>query len=171
MNKLHDIIAHNLTILFIGFNPSLHSAAVGHHFAGHSNRFWKLLAQSELTPSKLRPEEDGSLLNLGYGITNIVARPTKAAAEITKDEYIHGRKVLKHKLAIYQPKIACYVGIGVYQQFSEIRQIYCGIQPINAMPNIIDFVVSSSSGLNRIPWNTQLSHFKQLRDLAYNEWH
>ncbi|MGL5514568.1 MAG: mismatch-specific DNA-glycosylase, partial [Sporomusa sp.] len=96
MDHVPDIIALNLRILFIGFNPGLRSAETGHHFAGHSNKFWKLLAAAGLTPYQFKPDEDGKLLALGLGITNIVARPSRAASEITREEYLAGREVLQN---------------------------------------------------------------------------
>ena len=80
MNQVPDIIVPNLNILFIGYNPVARSAETGHHFAGYSNKFWKLLAAAGLTPYQFKPEEDKKLLSLGLGITNIVARPSRAAA-------------------------------------------------------------------------------------------
>lgn len=166
MEEVSDIIAPCLKILFIGFNPGARSAITGHHFAGHSNRFWKLLHAAGLTSRQLKPEEDGTLLTLGFGITNIVARPTRAAAEITKDEYHQGQLILKEKLTRYRPCIACYAGIGVYKEFTGQKDVACGQQPHSAVPGIIDFVVSSPSGLNRAPFSEQLEYYRQLKELA-----
>ncbi|CUH94824.1 hypothetical protein P22_0890 [Propionispora sp. 2/2-37] len=164
-----DVIAYNLSILFIGFNPGLKSGETGCHFAGPSNRFWRLLADSGLTPRKLAPAEDRLLLTWGYGITNIVSRPTRSAAEITRQEYATGRAELKLKLQTYKPQIACYVGIGVYRQFTGKSKIACGLQPEPAIPGMLDFVVSSPSGLNRIPVQTQLACFEELKSLMAGE--
>jgi TDG/mug DNA glycosylase family protein len=166
MDHLPDIIAPNLRILFIGFNPGLRSAEVGHHFAGPSNRFWRLLHDSGLTERKMLPAEDGLLLALEYGLTNIVPRPTRAAAEITKQEYERGKDVLTTKLLHYKPQIACFVGIGVYREFSGRKNIKCGLQPISVVPPVLDFVVSSPSGLNTIPLDKQLFFFNELKLLA-----
>lgn len=158
-----DILQQGLSILFIGFNPGIRSSETGHHFAGPSNRFWRLLAEAGLTPCKLTPDEDYKLLAWGYGITNIVARPTRAASEIKKEEYQAGRTALASKLAIYRPALACYVGIGVYQQFSGRKGIACGLQNQAVVPGIPDYVVSSPSGLNRIPYAEQLYHYQELK--------
>lgn len=166
MNKVRDIIGPHLLILFIGFNPGLRSAQTNHHFAGRSNRFWRLLAESQLTPRQLRPEEDADLLAFGYGITNIVERPSKSAAEITKDEYLSGRITLKDKLLVYQPKIACYAGIGVYREFAGASEVHCGLQRISVVEKIVDFVLPSPSGLNRIPIAEQLGWYHELRNFV-----
>lgn len=151
MKMLNDIIDSHLSILFIGFNPSLRSAERGHHFAGRSNRFWRILHRAGLTPMRLDAEQDMQLLSFGYGITNIVDRPTKAAADITKEEYAQGRIHLRGKLGRFSPRIACYVGKGVYQQFSKRRHAHWGLQKLSIADGILDFVAPSSSGLVRMP--------------------
>lgn len=168
MRPVPDIIRPNLQILFIGFNPGERSALTGHHFAGRSNRFWKLLALSGLTPCQLRPEQDRSLLDWGYGITNIVARPSRTAAEITKAEYRAGQQILLEKLQKYRPAIACFAGIGVYREFARTAAVSCGRQSLPQVPGIIEFVLPSPSGLNRIPIPEQLTYYQKLADLAVN---
>jgi G:T/U mismatch-specific DNA glycosylase len=166
MQEVRDIIACGLTVLFIGFNPGARSAATGHHFAGYSNRFWKLLHTAGLTARQFRPEEDAALLALGYGITNIVSRPTRAAAEISQEEYRQGREILIGKLSRYRPQIACYAGIGVYREFAGQKEVACGRQPRPVVPGIVDFVVPSPSGLNRMSFQEQLHYYEELRLLA-----
>jgi TDG/mug DNA glycosylase family protein len=94
MQPIPDHLAYDLDILFVGFNPSLKSSETGHHYANPHNRFWKILYQSGLTPRLYKAEEDGDLLRLGYGLTNIVERPTRSAAEISKEEYAEGKEKL-----------------------------------------------------------------------------
>jgi double-stranded uracil-DNA glycosylase len=150
MNKIPDHLEHNLDIVFIGFNPSIRSSETGHHYANPTNRFWKILYQSDLTPRLYHSDEDGSLLELGYGLTNIVERPTKDASEITKEEYREGRILLKEKLETYRPRIACFVGKGVYQQFSGKKKVPWGWQEESTVHGVRDFVAPSSSGLVRM---------------------
>ncbi|QVY59825.1 G/U mismatch-specific DNA glycosylase [Cytobacillus gottheilii] len=160
MKPVNDIISPDLDVLFIGFNPSIKSSETGHHFANRSNRFWKILHESGLTPYQYLPEQDQELLELNYGLTNIVARPTKAADEITKEEYNEGRLLLAEKLQTYQPKIACYVGKGVYEQLAKKKKIPWGIQETSVVPGIIDFVAPSSSGLVRMKLNEIVDIYK-----------
>ena len=165
MRPVPDIIKPDLKILFIGFNPGERSSLTGHHFAGRSNRFWKLLALAALTPYQLRPDQDNLLPSFGYGITNIVSRPSRTAAEITKEEYAAGREILYAKLCRYHPKIACFAGIGVYKQFARLSTVSCGRQDAGMVPGIIDFVLPSPSGLNRIRPDEQLSYYRLLATL------
>ena len=166
MNLVPDIIDYRLSILFIGFNPGIRSSETGHHFAGPSNRFWRLLYEAGLTDKKLSPADDAELLQYGYGITNIIDRPSRSAAELTAEEYTLGRDILKQKLTTYRPLIACYAGIGVYQRFAQQQHIVCGLQDDSVVTGIADFVVSSPSGLNRIPLQEQLNYYVQLRQLV-----
>lgn len=167
MHPVSDIITPGLKILFIGFNPGQRSAVTGHHFAGHSNRFWKLLALAGLTPYQLKPEQDHLLPSFGYGITNIVARPSRTAAEIAKAEYHEGRKILLEKLKHYQPKIACFAGIGVYKEFAQQSVLNCGQQASPMVRGVVDFVVPSPSGLNRIKLDEQLRYYQLLAGLSF----
>jgi double-stranded uracil-DNA glycosylase len=165
VKTIPDYLKEHLNILFIGFNPSIRSSESGHHFANPNNRFWKILYESGLTPYKLHPSEDNTLLDLGYGLTNIVARPTKTAQEITKEEYILGKKELKVKIEKYKPKVACYVGKGVYQEYSEHKVVKWGIQTESVVEGTIDFVAPSSSGLVRMKIEEIIDIYRQLLDI------
>lgn len=150
MQPIPDHLTHGLSVLFIGYNPSVRSSETGHHYANPSNRFWKIIHEAGLTPRKFKPEEDGALLRLGFGFTNIVPRPTKTAAEISKDEYIAGRSLLIAKIREYKPKVACFVGKGVYEQYSGRSGMGWGEQPEPVVEGIVEFVAPSSSGLVRM---------------------
>lgn len=150
MEPIKDHLKENLDLLFVGFNPSIRSGETGHHFANPNNRFWKILHESGLTPRKYDPTEDYKLLELGYGMTNIVPRPTKAADEITKEEYKLGREELIKKISDLKPKVVCFVGKGVYQEYSRRKKLPWGIQDEPVVPGTIDFVAPSSSGLVRM---------------------
>lgn len=166
MNLVPDRIKEHLHILFVGFNPSIRSSETGHHFANPNNRFWRILFEAGLTPRKFTPAEDDLLLELGFGITNIVARPTKAADEITKEEYREGREILKQKVAVIKPKIVCYVGKGVYLQFSGKKEAPWGIQEEAVVPGTVDFVAPSSSGLVRMRLEEMVQIYRGLLQLT-----
>ena len=80
---IRDLIAPGLDFLFCGINPGLYSAATGHHFARPGNRFWPALHAAGFTPRLLAPWEERELLKYGCGITNLVARGTATAAELS----------------------------------------------------------------------------------------
>lgn len=165
MKPIPDHLVKGLKIVFVGFNPSIMSGETGHHYANPNNRFWKILHESGLTPRLYTTDEDQDLLKLGYGLTNIVERPTKEALDITKQEYEEGRFQLRQKLQLYKPKVACYVGKGVYQEFSQIKKVPWGIQPSSVVEDVLDFVAPSSSGLVRMKMSEIIQIYKQLREM------
>src|SRR5215204_1859247 len=87
---LRDRIQPGVRVLFVGINPGVRSALTGHHFAGFSNRFWKLLAGSGLVPEEINFEQDDRLPEFGFGITNLVARPTPGINDLDPAEYGEG---------------------------------------------------------------------------------
>lgn len=166
MKEIPDHLREGLDLLFVGFNPSLRSGETGHHYANPNNRFWKIIHEAGLTNRRYRAEEDGELLEHGIGFTNIVARPTKTAAEITKEEYCLGAEALRDKIAHYRPKVVCYVGKGVYEQLSGRKGMDWGKQAEPVVPGVIDFVAPSSSGLVRMPLAEIVSIYAQLKALV-----
>lgn len=110
---LPDYLAPGLSILFVGINPGLRSSEVGHHYAGHSNRFWKLLFESGLVPDRMTCQDDGRLLGYGYGLTNLIAKPTAGIQSLVKQDFLQGRQALIAKIKKYQPAIVAVLGISV----------------------------------------------------------
>jgi len=92
--RLRDRIRPGMRMLFVGINPGIRSALTGHHFAGFSNRFWTLLYESRLVPEPISYADDDRLPEWGYGITNIVARPTPGIDTLESHEYVEGRVFL-----------------------------------------------------------------------------
>lgn len=165
MNEVPDHLDHGLQIIFIGFNPSPRSGEEGHHYANPRNNFWRILQQSGLTPRLYDPSEDGELLKLGLGFTNIVARPTRGAEDITREEYKEGRELLRAKLEQFRPEVACFVGKGVYTEYSRRSKVEWGFQEDAAEPlvdGVREFVAPSSSGLVRMPLNEIVDIYRRL---------
>src|SRR5919201_5952756 len=96
--RLKDRIEPGVRVLFVGINPGVRSALTGHHFAGYSNRFWKLLYDAGLVPEVIDCTDDDRLPEWGFGITNIVARPTPGIDTLTPEEYVAGRARLLRKI-------------------------------------------------------------------------
>lgn len=168
-----DYLREGLTVLFVGFNPSIRSGETGHHYANPNNRFWNILFQAGLTPRKYAPQEDRLLLELGYGLTNIVERPTPGAADITREEYAAGRVGLGRKIARCRPRVVCYVGKGVYNEYRKQEtsrtgkrgRVTWGVQEEPVIPGIVDFVAPSSSGLVRMGMDQVVAIYRQLAKL------
>ncbi|MEU3398652.1 TDG/mug DNA glycosylase family protein [Streptomyces filamentosus] len=104
-----------LAVLFCGINPGLMTAATGHHFARPGNRFWPVLHRSGFTPRLLRPDEQDELLSYGLGITNVVARPTARADELSREEYVEGGRLLTAKVLRLKPRWLAVVGVTAYR--------------------------------------------------------
>jgi TDG/mug DNA glycosylase family protein len=102
-------------ILFVGINPSLTSEAVGHHFAGPGNPFWRLLYAARLVPDPLTCADDARLVEWRLALTNIVARATREAAELSPEEFARGRVVLARLIARIRPEVVAFVGTTVYR--------------------------------------------------------
>jgi TDG/mug DNA glycosylase family protein len=113
--RLKDRIAPGLRVLFVGINPGVRSAQTGHHFAGYSNRFWKLLFESGLVPERITFEDDDRLPEWGYGITNLIPRPTPGINDLRPPEYGAGWHVLERKVERFRPDVLAVVGVTVYR--------------------------------------------------------
>lgn len=142
-----DVIAPGLVVLFVGINPGLYSAAVGHHFARPGNRFWPALFEAGFTPRLLRPGEDGELPAWGLGITNLVSRTTAAASELSAEELRRGRVALEEKVARYSPKWVAFVGIAAYSTAFGRRKVAPGAQEERIGQSRI-WLLPNTSGLN-----------------------
>jgi len=142
-----DIIAPNLHVLFCGINPSLYSAAVGHHFARPGNRFWRSLHAAGFTERLLAPFEDSDLLQFGYGLTNIVDRATARADELDAEELVTGQRQLVAKVQHYQPQFLAVLGIGAYRTAFKRPKAVMGQQD-ESLHNANIWVLPNPSGLN-----------------------
>jgi TDG/mug DNA glycosylase family protein len=143
---LADLIAPNLRVLFVGINPGLYSAAVGHHFGRPGNRFWPALYKGGFTPRLFSPGEQHELLPLGYGITNIVPRASARADELSADELVAGAASLRKKVLAYKPRFAAFLGITAYRTGFQVPRAKLGVQaPIG---DSVVWVLPSPSGLN-----------------------
>lgn len=145
--KLPDVIAPNLDVLFCGINPGLYSAAVGHHFARPGNRFWPTLHASGFTPHLFTGFDDRALIDLGYGVTNIVARTTPTADELSNDELVEGGKTLRRKVLRYQPRFLAIVGFTAYRIAFDNRKAVGGPQP-EPIGKTVVWLLPNPSGLN-----------------------
>jgi TDG/mug DNA glycosylase family protein len=144
---LPDVIARDLSVLFCGINPGLYTAAVQQHFGRPGNRFWPVLHGAGFTPRLFHPSEQRELLKLGYGITNVVARATARADELTPDELREGAKILRRKVEKYTPRVLAIVGMGAYRTAFGRPKAKLGLQDETIGETKI-WVLPNPSGLN-----------------------
>jgi TDG/mug DNA glycosylase family protein len=173
--RLKDRIKPGVRVLFVGINPGVRSAQTGHHFAGFSNRFWKLLFESRLVPEPITYEQDDRLSEWGYGITNLIARPTPGINDLRPAEYVEGWTRLERKVRRYRPEILALVGVTVYRAIrplfgpSDARlpsTIALGPQPETVHGARI-FVLPNPSGRNaNFSYAEMLAAFTALRRVS-----
>ena len=144
---LPDVVAPGLDVLFCGINPSLLSAERGHHFARPGNRFWPALHLAGLTPRRFTPDEDRLLPALGLGITNVVARPTRTAAELTRAELVAGAAALAELVAEVRPRVVAVLGITAWRTAFDRPRAVLGLQP-DRVGGVPTWVAPNPSGLN-----------------------
>ena len=163
---LPDIVADDLLGLFCGINPGLRSAESGHNFARPGNRFWPALHGAGFTPRRLRPEEDGLLPSFGLGITNLVDRPSRGEADLSREELREGARALEALAARIRPRVLAMVGIGAYRTGFQRPKATLGLQE-DTVAGVPIWVLPNTSGLNA---NHQLPElirrFAELREFA-----
>jgi TDG/mug DNA glycosylase family protein len=163
---LKDRVGKDVRVLFVGINPGVRSAAIGHHFAGYSNRFWKLLFDARLVAERLAPEQDGRLPEWGLGITNLVARPTPGIDTLRPAEYVSGLRILRRKVRRWKPEIVALVGVTLFRSMFDRRSgspVALGLQP-ERFEGARVFVLPNPSGRNaNYSYAEMLKAFKRLR--------
>lgn len=155
---IRDVVAPDLRVLFVGINPGLYTAATGHHFARPGNRFWPALHAAGFSERLLHPSEQGTLLERGYGITNLVNRATATAEEIAPPEFVAGRKRLAAKVRRLRPNVVAFLGVGAYCHAFGLRHAPLGEQP-ERFAGARVWVLPNPSGLNA---NYQLGALAEL---------
>jgi TDG/mug DNA glycosylase family protein len=162
---LRDRIRPGVDVLFVGINPGVRSALTGHHFAGFSNRFWKLLYQSRLVPEPITFRDDDRLPEWGFGITNIVARATPGIDTLLPHEYASGRKRLLAKVRRFQPRVVALVGVTVFRaMFPEHKGPVAPGRQSQTLGGAVVFVLPNTSGRNaNFSYEEMLGAFRALR--------
>jgi TDG/mug DNA glycosylase family protein len=152
-------------VLFVGINPGIRSSLTGHHFAGFSNRFWKLLFESGLVPERITYQDDDRLPEWGYGVTNIVARPTPGIDTVRPEEYVAGRARLRGKVRRHRPAVVALVGVTVFRAMFPERKgaVTLGLQQERIGESAV-FVLPNPSGRNaNFAYAEMLSAFRALK--------
>ena len=157
-----------MRVLFVGINPGMRSAAIGHHFAGPSNRFWKLLYESRLVSEPIGTEEDHRLPEWGFGITNLVPRPTPGIDTLRPAEYMAGALALRKKVRRWKPEVVALVGVTLFRTVFAVKPgvaIPLGLQPASiTLEGARVFVLPNPSGRNaNYSYREMLAAFTRLR--------
>jgi TDG/mug DNA glycosylase family protein len=163
---LRDCVRPPVRVLFVGINPGIRSSQTGHHFAGPSNRFWKLLCESRLVPEPIGYQDDRRLPEWGFGITNLIPRPTPGIDTLRPDEYVAGERALRRKIRRVKPDVVAFVGITLFRAVFKRRPgeaITLGLQP-ERLEGARVVVLPNPSGRNaNFSYAEMLAAFKALR--------
>lgn len=152
IRTLPDLLGPGIRLLIVGYNPSVRAARLGHYYAGRNNRFWELMAAGGLTPRRLAFTEDALLPGMGIGVTDLVKRPTRSAAEVTAAEFRIGAARVRTLVEALRPAVVAYNGKGVYLRAAGAARAPWGLQETQLVPGVADFVLPSPSGLARLPF-------------------
>lgn len=162
MHTFPDYLQSGLRLVFVGFNPSMRSAAVGHYYAGPGNLFWPLLYEAGLLPEPLTYAQDHRILEFGIGLTDLVKRPTRSSADLAPAEARDGVRQLQTKLATHAPRVVCFNGKGVYEWYTR-RAVTLGPQEETIGPARVFVVPSTSARNGRWQRAEKATYFQALR--------
>jgi TDG/mug DNA glycosylase family protein len=160
---LRDKIRPGVKVLLVGINPGARSEAIGHHFAGYSNRFWKLLHESGLIPEPIGAEDDARLCEWGFGITNLIARMTPGIDTLEPHEYPAGLRRLRRKVRRWKPEMVAFIGVSLYRViFEQKGPVTLGKQK-ETFEGAQVFVLPNPSGRNaNFTYKEMLAGFRKL---------
>jgi double-stranded uracil-DNA glycosylase len=147
-NPLPDILDHGLVVVFIGINPSPMAAAIGHRFAGPSNRFWRVIHLAGFSPVLLRADQDRSLPQYGCGLISAIHRPTRRANDLSRTELAAAGDALRAKIERHRPKWIAFLGKGAYSAIMARRNTAWGHQG-KTLGVARVWILPDPSGLNR----------------------
>jgi TDG/mug DNA glycosylase family protein len=167
--SLKDHVRPPVRVLFVGINPGVRSGAIGHHFAGYSNRFWKLLYDARLVDEPITTEDDRRLPEWGLGITNLIARVTPGIDTLRPDEYVSGVRVLRRKVRRWRPGVVAFLGVTLFRVVFDRRapaRVTLGLQRATFEDARV-FVLPNPSGRNaNFSYAEMLTAFERLRRVA-----
>lgn len=152
--------------LFLGLGPGLDSAIKGHYFPGTNNYFWKLLFRSGLWPEEIKADQDDEILRDGFGLADVIERPTLGTVLATKAEFLNAKDRVRKLVDHHKPKLVVFVGKRAYRTYlrrSDAEFAY-GEQPTTIGAARI-FVLPSTSGASGAitTYAEKLAWFKQLK--------
>ena len=160
---LKDRVEPGVRILLVGINPGIRSDAIGHHFGGHSNRFWKLIHEAGLVSEPIGPEDDARLPEWGIGLTSLIARATPGIGTLRSEEYDDGLRTLRRKVRRWEPAVVAFVGVSIFRAaFARTGPVALGWQ-VEAFERARVFVLPNPSGRNaNFSYAEMLDAFRRL---------
>ena len=168
-----------MRLLFVGINPSIYSARLGHYFARKTSRFWPAFSHSRLSAevraalgrNELGPEDDARLPEFGIGFTDVVKVPSANAAGVTPALFAEWAPTLRHRIEQIQPDVAAFQGVTAYRAFERYALgVPKSVAGLGAQATVIGqtrlFVVPNPSPANahvrpadQVDWYDRLADF------------
>jgi TDG/mug DNA glycosylase family protein len=147
-----DCVGPGIQVLLVGINPSLYSGWTSTHFARPGNRLWRTLHEAGFTDRRLHPSESEAIVAAGLGITNLVARATARADELTDEEIRAGVEPLRRLVRRCRrrwggPSYVAFLGISTYRVAFGRPRAVVGCQP-ERFEGAGVWVLPNPSGLN-----------------------
>jgi TDG/mug DNA glycosylase family protein len=165
LSAVPDLLKPDLRIVFCGINPGFRSAAAGAHFANPRNDFWRLLRDAGLTPRLLAPEEQQTMLELGYGLTNAAYRTTRGSSDLRRGDFAGSAERLVRIARELEPQVIAFVGKAAYEGAFRERPAL-GLNE-RRLGDTRLFVLPSTSPANAaVPYDERLRWFKELARLV-----
>jgi double-stranded uracil-DNA glycosylase len=142
-----DLVGPGMRVLLVGINPSLYSGWSGRHFARPGNRLWRTLHEAGWTDRVLHPSETAAILDAGLGITNLVARATARADELSAEEMRAGVEPLRRLVRRARPAYVAFLGVTAYRVAFGRAKAVVGRQD-ELFEGAAVWVLPNPSGLN-----------------------
>ena len=160
-----DVLGPGLRVVFCGINPGRWSAAAAAHFANPRNDFWRLLAESALTPREVSPQNQSELLELGYGLMNAAERTTPGSSDLRRADFAGAAERLEAIAEELSPRFIAFVGKAAYQGAFRERPAL-GLQE-RRLGDTRLFVLPSTSPANAaVSYEERLHWFRALAELV-----
>lgn len=168
MKTLPDHLRKGMKLVIVGCNPTESAVRVGHYYSGRGNEFWPLLHQSAVIPEPFDYHDDKRVIEFAIGLTDLVKRPTKTTAELSRADFAEGRIVLSQKLEEFAPHVVAFNGKHTYEQFAQ-RKCKFGLQKellYGARVYVLPLTGGPVSAVSSADHSEKLRHFRKLAQLV-----
>jgi len=163
VKTLPDLLRKGMKLVIVGRNPTESAVRVGHYYSGRGNEFWPLLFEGRVVPEPFDYHDDKRVIEFGVGLTDLVKKPTKTPAELTRQDYAEGRIVLSQKLEEFAPHVVAFNGKETYEQFAQ-RKSKVGLQK-ELLYGARVYVLPLTGGPDGRGKPEKLKHFRKLAQL------
>jgi TDG/mug DNA glycosylase family protein len=153
---LPDVLAPGLRLVICGSAAGAVSAARGAYYAGPGNKFWRILAETGLTPRRLDPSEFRDVVAFGIGLTDMAKHVSGSDATLPRDAddvagFMERIRAVRPGMVAFKGKRAAAAFYGV-----PIVRDYGPGMPVAAFPPV--WILPSTSGAASGAWRAEPWH-------------